>query len=174
MPPLPEIERWDADLLAELRQQLVDHRFASLQQVVDWLRDDKGKDISYSQVQRFSSTFKKQLKRMEEAAEVAKAVAHAMPDAEGLMDLGLTKLLQNEIYQTITSKEEDLSPKDLEALAKSHNLTARTGIALKDYQQKVKEKAALAAQDIEKTVRQAGLADEAVDLILGRVLGIAA
>lgn len=179
MPPRSKILDLPEDLRAELDQRLINNGFSDFVALSEWLNDELEKRglalrVGKNSIWRHGDKFADRLDSLKLATEQAKALAAESPDDEGAMSDALIKLTQEKLFNILVNLDtEDVSKINLSNLTKGIAQLTRATVSQKKWMAEVREKAKLAAESIKKKVRDAGMSDEAIELIENEVLQIA-
>jgi hypothetical protein len=105
-------------------------------------------------------------------AEQIKAIGEVAHDDENLMGDALTRLAQEKLFRVLVEMDqvEDVS---FPALVRAIADLNRSSVTVKKYQSEVRQKAKVAAEEVEKKVRSEGLSTETAAAIRAQILGIA-
>lgn len=155
-----------------LDQALLDGNFSGYQALEAELKA-RGHDISKSAIHRYGQSFEERIERLKLATQQAKAVVQSSPDDEGAMGDALTRLVQQKTFDLLLEMGE-LDP-DKVKLADIGTMVAKlnaTSVQQKKWQMEVKNKAQVAAAEVEKVTRAGGLSEETIETIKKRILGI--
>lgn len=168
MAPRSKISKLPPGIKSWLHAALADNGCSDYQ----WLSDElkaKGFDISRSAVHRYGQEFEDKLMAIKIATEQAKAITEAVPDDFGAMNNALISLVQQKAFETLVKMEEGASLKEVGLMvARLSNATVKQ----KQWATEVREKAATAAEAVEKIAKRGGLSAAAVNEIRSRILGI--
>jgi len=103
------------------------------------------------------------------SAEQAKAITEAAPDDAGAMNNALISMVQQRAFKVLVDMQEGAPIKDIGLMvARLSNATVKQ----KQWAAEVREKAATAADAVEKIAKKGGLSPAAVSEIKRRILGI--
>lgn len=172
MPPRSKVLQLPDEVRQALEQKLIGGGFADYQGLAEWLAE-KGYAVSKSALHRFGQDFEERCQLLRTATQQARAIVDATPDDEGAMTEALMRLLQEKLFAVLMQMEVDPSKVNIGAVAKALAPIARASIALKKHQTEVRDRAASAAEQVEKMVKSGGMTAEAGAQIREIVLGIA-
>lgn len=168
-----KIVRLPASVKAWLDKALVDNAFSQYQLLADELAA-RGFEISQSSLCRYGQKFQDQLAALRMSNEQAKALLAASPDDEGAVSDALMRLTQHKLFNALQGLEVDPDkPMSLPAATKAVADLARATVTHKKWQAEVREKAKVAAADVDKIVKAAGMSGESAELIRQKILGVA-
>ncbi|WP_072450766.1 MULTISPECIES: DUF3486 family protein [unclassified Pseudomonas] len=158
----PEVKEW-------LDQALVESNFSGYEALSSEL-GSRGYSIGKSALHRYGSEFEVKLASLKMASEQAKAVVQAAPDDEGAVNEALMRLVQEHLFKLLMT---DNKPIDLPKVAKAVAELGRASVVQKKWQAEVRDKAAAAADKVEKIAKKGGLDAKTVDQIRRSILGVA-
>jgi hypothetical protein len=168
MAPRSKISKLPTDVKAWLDRALSENGFADYELLAADLKS-RGYDISKSAVHRYGQDFEDKLLAIKVATEQARAITEAIPDNEGAMNNALISLVQQKAFNALVNMPEGASIKDIGLMvARLSNATVKQ----KQFAAEVREKAATAADAVEKIAKKGGLSPSAVKEIRSRILGI--
>lgn len=170
MPARSAISLLPEDIRRELDKKLLQNAFSSYTELASWLRE-QGFEISRSTLHRYGQKFEQQLSNLKTVAEQIKAIGEVTHDDENLMGDALTRLAQEKLFRVLVEMEqvEDVS---FPALVRAIADLNRSSVTVKKYQSEVRQKAKVAAEEVEKTVQREGLSPETAAAIRAQILGI--
>lgn len=158
----PEVKAW-------LDQALIEGNFSGYELLEKELAE-RGCTIGKSSLHRYGQQFEQRLRAVKLATEQARAISESIPDDAGAMNDALLRLVQEKAFQFLLKMEEGASMKEIGLMvARLSNATVKQ----KQWATVVREKAANAADTVEKIARKGGLSHEALELIKREILGIA-
>lgn len=168
MAPRSKIAKLPAETKAWLDRALSDNNFADYELLAAELKA-RGFDISKSAVHRYGQEFELRLSALRMATEQARAISESIPDDAGAMNDALIRLVQQKAFDTLLKMEEGAPMKEIGLMvARLSNATVKQ----KQWAAEVREKAATAADAVEKIAKKGGLSPAAVKEIRSRILGI--
>lgn len=168
MAPRSKIAKLPAETKAWLDRALSDNNFADYELLAAELKT-RGFDISKSAVHRYGQEFETRLSALRMATEQARAISESIPDDAGAMNDALIRLVQQKAFDTLLKMEEGAPMKEIGLMvARLSNATVKQ----KQWATEVREKAASAAEAVEKIAKKGGLSAAAVTEIRSRILGI--
>lgn len=168
MAPRSKIAKLPAETKAWLDRALSDNNFADYELLAAELKT-RGFDISKSAVHRYGQEFETRLSALRMATEQARAISESIPDDAGAMNDALIRLVQQKAFDTLLKMEEGAPMKEIGLMvARLSNATVKQ----KQWATEVREKAATAADAVEKIAKKGGLSPAAVSEIKRRILGI--
>lgn len=159
------------DVKAWLDAELVRRNFTDYRELAELLKE-RGYEISKSAVHRYGSKFKQEQEGLRQTIEEAKALAATVGDDGAAMSQTLIALAQKEAYSILRDKRFVDKVKVTDLLRSIATLN-RSDINTKKFQveQEIRQKALEdAAKAIEKTGKQAGVSQSAIDIIRRDVL----
>lgn len=168
MPPRSKIKQLPPSVKQWLNRSLVDGNFSGYETLEAELAE-RGFVIGKSSINRYGQEFERRLHAVKLATEQAKAISEASPDDEGAMNDALIKMVQQKAFDALLQMEEGASLKEIGLMvARLSNATVKQ----KQWATEVREKAAVAADAVEKIAKKGGLSPAAVTEIRSRILGI--
>ena len=168
MAPRSKIAKLPAETKAWLDRALSDNNFADYELLAAELKT-RGFDISKSAVHRYGQEFETRLSALRMATEQARAISESIPDDAGAMNDALIRLVQQKAFDALLKMEEGAPMKEIGLMvARLSNATVKQ----KQWATEVREKAATAADAVEKIAKKGGLSPAAVNEIKRRILGI--
>lgn len=175
MPPRSQIDSLPSDDRAVIEEVLIKYNFQNYRGMVEELAE-RGFEIKRSTLNRWGQEFEQRCNLLRTVTQQAEAIVKASPDEKNAINDALIRLVQEKVFNLLLElekSEEVLDFKSIATLSRSvHNL-AKASVQQKKWQQEVQERAQAAADEVGQMARQAGLGDDAVNLIMNRVLGIA-
>jgi len=111
MPPRPKVLQLPDDLKAALDRELIRRGFADYHALEAWINaelEKRGLEMTLSQagLQRYGVKFSERLTRLQEATQMAKAVAEAAGDDEGALNEATLRLAQEHVFQLLLDMEQ--------------------------------------------------------------------
>lgn len=178
MPPRSKVEQLPAELKAWLDARLVDNGFSGydlLEEEINARLAAAGADftVGKSSIHRYGSAFSDRLKALKLVSEQAKAVISESPDDEDAVSQALIRMTQERLFNVLMEMQVDPDQLDLTKLTRAIADLSRASVGNKKYAAEVKTRAAVAAQEVDKVVKRAGMSSETADLIRRQILGIA-
>lgn len=168
MPPRSKIKQLPADIKRWLDQSLVEGNFSGYELLEKELAE-RGFAIGKSSINRYGQEFEGRLHALKLATEQARAISESSPDDAGMMNDALIRLVQQKAFDTLLKMEEGASIKDVGLMvARLSNATVKQ----KQFAAEVREKAAAAAEAVEKIAKKGGLSAATVKEIRSQILGI--
>ena len=168
MAPRSKIAKLPNEIRDWLDRSLIDNQFGEYELLAAELKS-RGFDISKSAIHRYGQEFEDKLLAIKVATEQARAITDAIPDDSGAMNDALIRLVQQKAFDTLVKMEEGASIKDIGLMvARLSNATVKQ----KQFAAEVREKAASAAEAVEKIAKKGGLSAAAVKEIRSQILGI--
>lgn len=172
MPQRSQIEMLPIEVREQLEQRLIANGFSDYAGLAAWL-SEQGYEIHKSSVHRFGATFEDRLRALKASTDQARAVVAASPDDEGKVNEAVMRLTQQQIFETLMELKVDPEQIEFPKLVSAIATLNRSSLALKLYQQQVRERAAQAAKAVGDIARKRGMSQESVDEIYELVLGVA-
>lgn len=168
MPPRSKIMKLPPEVKKWLDQSLLEGDFSGYEFLEQELAV-RGYQIGKSSINRYGQEFENRLHALKLATEQAKAISESAPDDAGAMNDALIRLVQQKAFDTLLKMEEGASIKDVGLMvARLSNATVKQ----KQFAAEVREKAATAADAVEKIAKKGGLSPAAVKEIRSKILGI--
>jgi hypothetical protein len=178
MPARSAVGQLPEEIRDELNRRLVESGFAGYADLAAWLRD-QGFQVSKSAVHRHGSELERQFDEAMADVRRTRALAKACKDEgdEGDVLTATSGILQEQLLRiSIALRQADTDPaeaaRSISVVARAHADVGRMQVALQKWQETMREKAATAADAVEKVARRGGLTAESVDLIRREILGI--
>lgn len=168
MPPRSKIQQLPEEIKQWLDRSLVEGNFSGYELLEKEL-SERGFVIGKSSINRYGQEFEQRLHALKLATEQAKAISESIPDDAGAMNDALIRLVQQKAFDTLLKMEEGAPMKEIGLMvARLSNATVKQ----KQWATEVREKAATAADAVEKIAKKGGLSPAAVKEIRSRILGI--
>lgn len=168
MAPRSKISKLPPAVKSWLDKALVENGFAEYDLLAAELKA-RGHDLSKSAIHRYGQEFETRLAALRMATEQARAISESIPDDAGAMNDALIRLVQQKAFDTLLKMEEGAPMKEIGLMvARLSNATVKQ----KQWAAEVREKAATAADAVEKIAKKGGLSAAAVNEIRSRILGI--
>jgi Protein of unknown function (DUF3486) len=161
------------EVRAELDRRLVDGAFSHYRELAEWLKQ-QGFAISPSSLHRYGSNFEARLAAVQLAIEQAKVLAEAAPDQEDSLTDGLTRLVQQRIWNVLveTNLLEDGNPANVAKIANAIAALSRASIVQKRWADQVQRQLDEQRRAAGEKVARLGLSPEAEQQIRAILLGI--
>lgn len=178
MPPRSKVEQLPAEIKQWLDARLVDDGFSGYETLEDEINrrlEAAGADfrIGKSSLHRYGSDFEDRLKSLKMVTQQAKAVVTGSADDEDAVSQALIRLTQEKLFNVVLNAQVDPEKMDLAKMTRAIADLSRASITNKKFAAEVKTRAAAAAEEVGKVVKQAGLSAETADQIRRQILGIA-
>lgn len=168
MPPRSKIKQLPPEIKQWLDRSLIEGNFSGYELLEQELAD-RGFVIGKSSINRYGQEFEQRMHALKLATEQARAISESIPDDAGAMNDALIRLVQQKAFETLLKMEEGAPMKEIGLMvARLSNATVKQ----KQWATEVKEKAATAADAVEKIAKKGGLSPTAVKEIRSRILGI--
>jgi hypothetical protein len=168
MPPRSKIKQLPPEIKQWLDRSLIEGNFSGYELLEQEL-SERGFVIGKSSINRYGQEFEQRMHALKLATEQAKAISESIPDDAGAMNDALIRLVQQKAFETLLKMEEGAPMKEIGLMvARLSNATVKQ----KQWATEVKEKAANAADAVEKIAKKGGLSPAAVKEIRSRILGI--
>lgn len=168
MPPRSKIKQLPPEIKQWLDRSLIEGNFSGYELLEKELAE-RGFVIGKSSINRYGQEFEQRMHALKLATEQARAISEASPDNEGMMNDALIRLVQQKAFDALLKMGEGASIKDIGlTVARLSNATVKQ----KQWATEVREKAATAADAVEKIAKKGGLSPAAVNEIRSRILGI--
>lgn len=181
MPARSAVGQLPEEIRDELNRRLVESGFSGYADLAAWLRE-QGYQVSKSAVHRHGSELERQFDEAMADVRRTRALAKACKDEGDAGDQGdvlsaTSGILQEQLLRiSIALRQADTDPaeaaKSISVVARAHADVGRMQVALQKWQEQMREKAASAADAVERVARRGGLTAESVDLIRREILGI--
>lgn len=166
-----------------LDDKLFENGFNGYADLSDWL-GELGYEIGKSSIHRYGQKLERKLAAVQASTQAAIMIAEASPDDGDARSQAVLSLVQTELFnalvdfQNATDDEEgNIDPMvRIGMLAKAGKGIAeivKASVLQKQHAIDVREKAKVAAKEVETIVKSSGLSDETADLIRAKILGIA-
>lgn len=121
----------DPKLRAELDRRLVDGRFSDYRGLAAWLGEN-GCQITHAAVHKYGRALERKLGALRIATEQARAVVDASGGADDLVNEGLMRLVQGDLFKVLVDlKEADRRKVDLNALARNVASICRSSVQMR-------------------------------------------
>jgi hypothetical protein len=156
------------EIRQELNRKLIENNFSRYCELESWL-GEQGFSVSYSSIHRYGKDFSAQIEAMRRTTEQAKAIAEVLKDEQNDLADALCRLVQHKAFEALINEDSKLPLDKLGAMISSLN---RASVTVRKYQDQVREKAQVAADEIAASVKQRGLSDEVACQIRAKILGI--
>jgi len=168
MPPRSKIKQLPPEIKQWLDRSLIEGNFSGYELLEQEL-SERGFVIGKSSINRYGQEFEQRMHALKLATEQARAISESIPDDAGAMNDALIRLVQQKAFETLLKMEEGAPMKEIGLMvARLSNATVKQ----KQWATEVKEKAATAADAVEKIAKKGGLSPAAVKEIRSRILGI--
>lgn len=170
------------EVRAWLNRELVKRGFSGYEELERLILEAHGEKISKSAIHRYGQKLARKLDAVRASTQAAAAIADAAPDDADLRSSAVISLVQTEIFDVLVNLQE-ASDEDVDQVtrikllshaAKNIATLSRASVNQKKWQTEVHQRAALIADEVTKSARQAGMSDETADLWRKKILGIAA
>lgn len=178
MPARSAVGQLPDEIRDELNRRLVENGFGSYAILADWLRG-LGYQISKSALHRHGSALEADFDQALADVRRTRALAKACKDDgdEGDVLSATSSILQEQLLRiSIALRQADTDPQEaarsISVVARAHADVGRMQVTLQKWQESMREKAAVAADAVEKVARHGGLTADSVDLIRREILGI--
>jgi hypothetical protein len=131
MPARAKIKMLDLKLRAELDRRLIDGSFSDYRGLAKWLTE-KGCKIGPKAVQRYGSAMERKLGALRIATEQARAVVDASGGADDLVNEGLMRLVQGDLFKVLVElRDADRKTVDVNALARNVASICRSSVQMR-------------------------------------------
>lgn len=180
MAPRSSIEQLPEEVRRWLERALTENGFSGYVELEKLLKE-KGYQISKSAIHRYGQKIERRFKAIKDSTEAARLIAEGAEDEGDKRSEALMGLLQSSLFEALVdiedAKDEKMTPMEkfqaLSFAGKNVASLIQASTKLKAYQAEVKKRAAIAAEQTEKIIVQAGLSAETVKTIKAQILGIA-
>jgi hypothetical protein len=126
-----KIKKIDLKLRAELDRRLIDGSFSDYRGLAKWLTE-KGCKIGPKAVQRYGSAMERKLGALRIATEQARAVVDASGGADDLVNEGLMRLVQGDLFKVLVElRDADRKTVDVNALARNVASICRSSVQMR-------------------------------------------
>lgn len=168
MPPRSKIKQLPPEIKQWLDRSLIAGNFSGYELLEKEL-SERGFVIGKSSINRYGQEFEQRMHALKLATEQARAISEESPDNEGVMNDALIRLVQQKAFDALLKMGEGASIKDIGlTVARLSNATVKQ----KQWAAEVRDKAATAADAVERIAKKGGLSPAAVNEIRSRILGI--
>ena len=131
MPRKGKIKTMDPKLRAELDRRLIDGSFSDYRGLAKWL-GDKGCQITHAAVHKYGNLLERKLSALRIATEQARAVIEASGGADDVVNDGLLRLVQSDLFKVLVDlKESDRKTLDLNAFARNVASICRSAVQMR-------------------------------------------
>lgn len=131
MPRKGKIKTMDPKLRAELDRRLIDGSFSDYRGLAKWL-GGKGCQITHAALHKYGSVMERKLGALRIATEQARAVVDASGGADDVVNEGLLRLVQGDLFKVLVDlKETDRKTVDLNALARNVASICRSSVQMR-------------------------------------------
>ena len=178
MPRKSSIKSLPEDVLARLNFLLAEDAM-TLDELVAWL-DGRGHPRSRSALGRHKKNVERAAARLRQSREMTAALARELPEAamQGQQGRMIVEMARSLLFDMLMQMDDDaLDPKSAAFIGKAAVELSRALRLDQDFETKIREQAA--REEREKAAKaagaaaiEAGLSDEAADLIRRRILGV--
>jgi hypothetical protein len=170
----PDARRW-------LERALMENNFREYEELAALARA-KGYVISKSALGRYGQKMERRFAAIKASTEAARMLTEGAADDQDARSEAVIALVQTELFESIVNLqeagEEGMSDADciglLSKAAKNIATLARASVALKKFQQEVRERVKTAADTVTAMAKKGGLTPDAVEAIRNKILGIGA
>lgn len=175
------IDRLTPEHKRMLDEKLINNGFNGYVELAEWLQS-LGYQIGKSSIHRYGQKLERKLEAVQASTQAALMIADATPDDGDARSQAVLSLVQTELFnalvelQTATDDEGANPEKRIAMLAKAGKGIAeivKASVLQKQHAIDVREKAQLAADEVQAIVKSGGLSDDTADLIRSKILGIA-
>jgi hypothetical protein len=126
-----KIKMLDLKLRAELDRRLIDGSFSDYRGLAAWL-GEKGCKITHTAVRRYGSAMESKLGALRIATEQARAVVDASGGADDLVNEGLMRLVQGDLFKVLVElRDADRKTVDVNALARNVASICRSSVQMR-------------------------------------------
>lgn len=168
-----EVRRW-------LERALMESNFSGYEQLAALARD-KGFVLSKSAIHRYGQKIERRFAAIKASTEAARMLTEGAADDQDARSEAVIALVQTELFESIVNLQEagegGISDADritlLSKAAKNIATLARASVALKKFQQEVRERVKTAAEAVNKLAKKGGVSEATLKMIEEEVLGIA-
>ncbi|MFA5826160.1 MAG: DUF3486 family protein [Gallionellaceae bacterium] len=169
MPPRSKIQQLPDKVKQWLDQSLIEGNFSGYELLEKELAKH-GFQIGKSSINRYGQEFEQRLHALKLATEQAKAISESIPDDAGAMNDALIRLVQQKAFDALLKMEEGAPLKEMGLMvSRLSNATVKQ----KQWALQVQAKAVAAADAVKDIAKKGGASDEAIAIIVNRILGIA-
>ncbi|MDP8162817.1 DUF3486 family protein [Pasteurella skyensis] len=172
------IEQLPKEVRHWLERALTENGFSGYKQLENLLKE-KGYQISKSAIHRYGQKLEKRFQAIKNSTEAARLIAEGAEDEGDHRSEALMAMIQSSLFDALIDLEDadQLEPDEklklLSFTGKNIAALTQASTKLKAYQSEVKQRAELAAKEVEKVVKKGGLSDDVADEIRRKILGIA-
>ncbi len=172
MPIRSSIELLPEEVRTQLNQKLIENSFSGYDALSAWLTN-QGYGISKSAIHRYGQGFEERLNALKIATEQARAIAEVAGDDANFLGDAMIRVYQQKIFELLLKLEISDDPEyDLPKIGKMIAGINATSITQKRYMDEVRNRTQKVASEVEETVKQQGLSDEAAAEIRAKIMGI--
>lgn len=126
-----KIKRLPPELRAEFERRLVEGSFSDYRGLSRWL-NGRGYYISHTSLHRYGTALELKLKALKLATEQARAVVDASGGADDMVNEGLMRLVQGDLFRVLVElKEVDPDKVDVNALARNVASICRSSVQMR-------------------------------------------
>jgi hypothetical protein len=126
-----KIKRLPPELRAEFERRLVEGEFSDYRGLSRWL-SSRGYYISHTSLHRYGTALENKLKALKLATEQARAVVEAAGGADDMVNEGLMRLVQGDLFRVLVElKEVDPQKVDVNALARNVASICRSSVQMR-------------------------------------------
>lgn len=170
------------ELIDEINGLLIRNGFTGYDAVVNWLRDEKGVDISRSALHRHGSALEAEFEDAMADARRTRALARAARQEGGEQDNAMleaaTEIMQDNLLRVSLRMKNEEDPtaaaKTLSLVARAFADVGRFDLARQKWQAELNAKAADVADKAARLASKGGMSPDAAAEIRKMILGIAA
>ena len=177
------IDRLSPEHKKMLDDKLFDNGFNGYVDLAQWLQD-LGYEIGKSSIHRYGQKLERKLAAVQASTQAAIMIAEASPDDSDARSQAVMSMVQTELFNAFIDLQNATEDEDsntdpmvrIGMLAKAGKGIAeivKASVLQKQHAIDVREKAEMAAKEVETIVKTGGLSDETADLIRAKILGIA-
>lgn len=157
-----------AKVREELNRRLEKSAFSNYDGLTAWLKSE-GFNISRSAVHRYGQAFEDRLSSLRRVTEQARIIVAENPDDDGSVNDALIRLVQDKLFDLITSPEFEAGNLKFEKIGRVIADLARASISQKRLAREIREEMASQAEDV---VKEMGLSAERAAELRRKLLGV--
>lgn len=170
------VELLPIDVRKELEKRLVSGAFSGYSELSEWL-DTEGFSISRSTVHRFGQRFQARIEAIQRSTQMARALREQIGDDAGDMTDATLRLAQHLVFELVQKiNPDELDTIDPTKLIRAMADLSRASVTQKrwqaEFEERVKERTAEAAEAVEREAKQSGVSAEGIAFMRRKILGI--
>lgn len=173
MPSRSKITQLPPEVRRELERLMTVRGFADYTALAEWL-GGQGFEISRSSVHRHGQVIEERIARLKAATDIAVIIADEVGDDAGKVTDAVVRMYQEKIFSVLLAMQElDPADVDITKLGRVIAEITRSSISQKKWmEERVKDKAKDAAEEVVRAVKKSGLSEATAEEIRKKILGI--